>query len=256
MVRVPPLRVLGQRVRPWHRPNRQGRRKLGKQVCRVAVTTFKADRSSVAEARRWAGKALASWSLDHLAETTVLLLSEVVTNAVVHAGNRPRVRLAVTSGVLEVGVDDDEPRLPDRGRLGDYRQGTPDPEVLLAEGGRGLLLIDALADEWGAVVLAAGKQVWFHQDLGDWAYRADCLCDDHSTGQVTLGSGLRARHLPGHWPFGADTSLAGVQVPESQYSDVVLGDGVAYQAVHDPEADSIGVVGLDGVAQHGETVVE
>jgi len=168
-------------------------------VCRVTVTTFEADRSSVAAARRWARGVLTNWSIDDVAETAILILSEAVTNTVVHAASRPTVRLAVTRGLLEVGVDDDEPRLPDRAWLGGRHQDTTDTELLLAEGGRGLLLIDALATQWGATVLVAGKQVWFHLALGEWPYRSHCLCDLHHPGEVTLGSGLRALHLPGPW---------------------------------------------------------
>jgi hypothetical protein len=141
---------------------------------------------------------MAAWSLEPVAETATLLLSEVVTNAVLHSSSQPTVRLAVAGGALEIGVDDDEPRLPNR-RMATSR-GPAGTDVLLADGGRGLLLIDALADEWGATALAAGKQVWFRLDIGDWPYRSACVCAHHDGGDITLGSGLHAHHMPGPWP--------------------------------------------------------
>lgn len=173
-------------------------------MCRVAVTTFEYEPSSVAAARRWARGVLADWLLDHVADTTVLLLSEAVTNALVHTASRPTVRLAITRGVLEVDVDDDEPRLPDRDRLRACWRGTAGAGVLLTDGGRGLLLIDALADAWGATARNGGKQVWFRLDIDDWPYRGDCACDDETRGVVILGSGLHARHMPGSWQFDTD----------------------------------------------------
>jgi anti-sigma regulatory factor (Ser/Thr protein kinase) len=170
-------------------------------VCRVAAGTFESDPSSAVAARRWATGLLVSWSLERLSETVILLLSEAVTNAVVHATSRPIVRLAVASGVLEVGVDDNEPRLPNVARAAGYGKDTTDINVLLADSGRGLVLIEALADEWGATALTAGKRVWFHLDIGDWLYRADCRCARHEPGrdEITLGSGLRAHHIRGPW---------------------------------------------------------
>jgi anti-sigma regulatory factor (Ser/Thr protein kinase) len=167
-------------------------------VCRVAVASFGVDRSSVPGARRWARGVLVTWSLEHVTEITALLLSETVTNAIVHTASRPTVRLAASRGFLEVGVDD-EWGLPDQDRLGGLRPATTGPDLLLAEGGRGLQLIEALADEWGVIAITGGKQVWFRLDLGDWPYRADCLCDHHGIADVVLRSGLHANHMHGPW---------------------------------------------------------
>ena len=85
-------------------------------------------------------------------DAALLLLSELVGNAVRHAGaGEIVVRAQVASGRLRVEVVDVSPVLPD----------APALPPLDAEGGRGLLLVDALADRWGAHLGAEGKCLWF-----------------------------------------------------------------------------------------------
>jgi phosphoserine phosphatase RsbU/P len=82
----------------------------------------------------------------------VLLVSELVTNAVVHAGTQIELRVDIGPGSVVVEVID-------------YRPGTlpallskPDAD---REAGRGMVLVDALAKEWGTRHFAGGKAVWF-----------------------------------------------------------------------------------------------
>ena len=88
-------------------------------------------------------------------ETAALLLSEAVTNAVVHAGGEPLVELELDAGLLHVSVTDQD-------GTGPLLMPGPD---LTAEGGRGLRLIAALADEWGVRYGNASKAVWFSLKL-------------------------------------------------------------------------------------------
>lgn len=104
----------------------------------------------VREARQWTGRRLADAGLDEaVIETAVLLVSELATNAVRHTlsgieGGRFRVRVVITSGAwARVEVRDEGP-LP--GRAVNGRGAAADP---LAEGGRGLALVDELAPQWG-----------------------------------------------------------------------------------------------------------
>jgi hypothetical protein len=60
--------------------------------------------------------------------------------------------------VLEVGVSDREPRLPPRPADRTLEEVTIDQQALIAEGGRGLLLVDAVANEWCATSLTEGNQ--------------------------------------------------------------------------------------------------
>lgn len=84
-------------------------------------------------------------------DAAVLLTSEVVTNAVLHGGGE--VQLAVDAGEMRVRVEvsDDEQRRPAVPHVDDE-----------AEGGRGLMIVDALASAWGVTDSPrGGKIVWF-----------------------------------------------------------------------------------------------
>ncbi|MCQ4082281.1 SpoIIE family protein phosphatase [Streptomyces sp. RB6PN25] len=104
-------------------------------------------------ARRLVRRALHRWDLDELADGVELLVSEVVTNAVRYAGRPITLRLLRTD-VLRCEVGDDAPQLP---RM---RHAQPQDES-----GRGLFLVNRLAQRWGATRLSAGKVVWFELAL-------------------------------------------------------------------------------------------
>ncbi len=127
-----------------------------------------------------------------MADTADLLTSEIVTNVIRHvnAGSGPRVRAAVADGYLEIGVVDGGPeRLP-------HLTTTADPG---ATGGRGLAIVDALASEWGTMVLPATKEVWFRLEVPDWSYRSSCRCRLQEREMVVLGSGRPAHANEGPW---------------------------------------------------------
>jgi len=105
--------------------------------------------SSVARARRFCRAVLADWGASDLEETVSLLVSELVTNVVLHA-RTPCEVLVSPSDILRVEVLDRDPRPPVRK---DH-----DPE---AASGRGLLLIAGLSSRHGADQDEAGKRVWF-----------------------------------------------------------------------------------------------
>ena len=90
-------------------------------------------------------------------ELVVLLSDELVVNAILHGAGAVRLRIVVRSRSVVVEVGDDEATGP---RL---RRPPVDDEH-----GRGMLLIDSLASEWGtARSPEGGKYVWFRVDLGD-----------------------------------------------------------------------------------------
>ena len=107
-------------------------------------------------ARQATHEALAAWRVAHLEETAVLLVSELVTNAVRHAstgGSALVLRLEAAGGWLRIEVHDADARVP--------RQRTPGASD---ESGFGLLLIEALAGNWGVRQTATGKAVWAELD--------------------------------------------------------------------------------------------
>ncbi|WP_245703736.1 ATP-binding protein [Streptomyces lushanensis] len=99
-------------------------------------------------------KALAGWGLSELEDSAVLIVSELLSNAGLHARVTPEqiieTRYFRSTGGLRIEVHDGSPVRP--------QPRTPDPE---ATDGRGLLLVDALADEWGVADRAGpGKMIW------------------------------------------------------------------------------------------------
>ena len=89
---------------------------------------------------------------DDVAQTAELLVSELVTNAITHARGTVTVEIDCADHALSVTVSDDEPREPQL-----------QPERPLADGGRGLRMIESLAGSWGVRPRKGGqgKDVWF-----------------------------------------------------------------------------------------------
>jgi anti-sigma regulatory factor (Ser/Thr protein kinase) len=107
-------------------------------------------------ARQVARDALASWQLTHLTDTAVLLISELVTNAVLHAraeGSGLALLLEIRGRRLRIEVHD-----------GDLRGPRPRVPSGLDESGFGFVLVNSLADNWGVRKTAAGKAVWAELD--------------------------------------------------------------------------------------------
>ncbi|MFD0431314.1 ATP-binding protein [Streptomyces zhihengii] len=83
------------------------------------------------------------------ADAALLVVSELVTNAIAHTRGEVRLNLTLSSDRLRVAVTDASPRSPVK------------PQVEWdATGGRGLLIVEATTAAWGAVPLSGGKQVW------------------------------------------------------------------------------------------------
>jgi anti-sigma regulatory factor (Ser/Thr protein kinase) len=112
--------------------------------------------AAVAGARRTASGVLHGWGLAALADETVLMLGELVTNAVQHGDGPIELRLRVDddAGMLFGEVRDASAVLQTR------RQAAPGDED-----GRGLALIVFLAASYGWARIDGGKAVWFAQSL-------------------------------------------------------------------------------------------
>ncbi len=129
----------------------------------AAEVALRPEPSSVRAARRYVSDELTSVGLDEAAMTAELLVSELVTNAILHARTPVRVSVGIGDEVVRVEVSDDSPRAPQQ-RRHSIDSGT----------GRGLMLVERMATRWGVDVGSAGKVVWFElprqpaDPLGGW----------------------------------------------------------------------------------------
>lgn len=119
----------------------------------VIKWTLRLDHSEVATARDLTRRQLAAWGLERLSDTTELLVSELVTNAIQAASYEVELRL-MRVGKLLVEVSDDNHNLPQL-----QRADADDEE------GRGLALVSHLSRRWGTSRKAVGKVVWFELPL-------------------------------------------------------------------------------------------
>ena len=119
--------------------------------------TLPAEDHSVRLARQAAHVVLSAWRLAHMEETAVLIVSELVTNAVRHARETDvvEVDLHVTRTCLRIEIQDCDRHWPQPRIPGGFE-----------ESGFGFVLVDALADKWGVRETTAGKAVWAELDMG------------------------------------------------------------------------------------------
>ncbi|GAA0657542.1 SpoIIE family protein phosphatase [Kitasatospora atroaurantiaca] len=130
-----------------------------------AAATFEPVGRSAAAARGFVRDALLGWGLPEVVDDAVVLVSELVTNAVVHAGTAAEVRCLREEETVRIEVTD---RHPERGlpsfanvsTVSSDRYADPD-----GEGGRGLLMCSALSSCWGVEYTAGRKTVWFRLTL-------------------------------------------------------------------------------------------
>ncbi|GGS16460.1 hypothetical protein GCM10010252_64770 [Streptomyces aureoverticillatus] len=127
-----------------------------------AAATFEPVGRSVATARSFVRDTLQGWGFSDIVDDAVVLTSELVTNAVVHAGTAADVLCLRTEDAVRIEVSDHYPEreIPLQGSPA--TMGSPD-----REGGRGLQLCAALATRWGVDYTSTHKQVWFQLDLPD-----------------------------------------------------------------------------------------
>jgi hypothetical protein len=156
-------------------------------MSRHATLDLDPDPLAARHAREFVGAAAREWGCDEQLDTIQLLTSELVTNGVLHARTPLGVSLRLADSSLTVEVHDHDPRPPvPRGHRVDLladidhvieRAADVPPEIderhtTMYVGpagaigaGRGLLLVETLADEWGVAQKSFGKSVWFRLSL-------------------------------------------------------------------------------------------
>lgn len=105
---------------------------------------------AVMHARRFTARTLRKWQVEDVADAVLLVVSELVTNALVHTQGPVRVDLMLRGDRLRVCVTDSSPRAPAKPVSVDWE----------STGGRGLLLVEAMSESFGSMPVADGKQVW------------------------------------------------------------------------------------------------
>lgn len=168
-------------------------------MCRLANAEFDGAVTSGASARRFIADRLRRWDLQACTDVAVLLATELVNNALIHADGPLTLELSVVAGVIEIGVSDRDVDSSAGIQPKFERLQVGDKEQMLAEGGRGLLLVDQLADDWGVVILDTTKAVWFRLFVPEWPYRSACTCAEDVPDRVALPTGGYARSLAGPW---------------------------------------------------------
>lgn len=119
------------------------------------VLTLPAELRSVRAARRFVDERCHQVALsDQQCDDALLLTSELVTNAILHGRSEVSVEVEERGPVLRISVFDENSRHP--------QPVDEDPNAL---DGRGLALVDALAQRWGVEDRHLGKAVWFELAL-------------------------------------------------------------------------------------------
>ncbi|MCT2541701.1 SpoIIE family protein phosphatase [Streptomyces atratus] len=121
---------------------------------RTALTIAQAEPERIAAARQQMRELLHDWADPEQVDAAVLMISEMATNVLVHTDG-DALMLAQATGEhggrrLRVEVSDGSDELPHRRRPGE-----------MASSGRGLVLMEMLADAWGVDPRGAGKSIWF-----------------------------------------------------------------------------------------------
>ncbi len=152
------------------------------------------DPAEVGRARRWARSRLAGSGIgddEPLAETLILLVSELVTNAVVHTGCPAVLRLLLpgVSGAA-AGAVSGTVRL----EVADASAKPPAPRHAEGDdtGGRGLELVDGLADRWGWDPDGTGKRIWCELDRCRPASTVATATYEASAGPAAYQNGANA----------------------------------------------------------------
>ncbi|WKV76095.1 ATP-binding protein [Streptomyces sp. PCS3-D2] len=126
-------------------------------MLRISRSVRRADLKAVGEVRRSLRELMRHRCGNEAMAVAELLITELVTNALVHTDRGAEVSASLTATRLRVEVRDHAVR-------------RPRPYVPTADDGthgRGLVLVEALADDWGVdpLALGGGKVVWFELDL-------------------------------------------------------------------------------------------
>jgi hypothetical protein len=181
-------------------------------MCRRALLGLEPTPLAAGEARHFVAETCRRWGIDEVIDQVTLAASELVTNAVLHARTHIDAELCVIGGAVTVCVIDRDPRPPVirpvrldlladldavPSATHDFDDRHPTTDVGSSSsiaGGRGLLIVDQLADDWGVAQRTDGKEVWLTVPV-TWAHVNECVCDQHRFARPGHG----CVHIEGPW---------------------------------------------------------
>lgn len=167
---------------------------------------FPAEPASVAQARQHLVEALEDWGEAAAVEVVELLVSELVTNAVLHAGSPVELVVRRQPGRVRVEVGDDSSMAPHR------RDSDEEATV-----GRGVDMVEMLAEQWGVDTdVADGKVVWFEVSASASVEPADALA------AAPVDQPLGARPLDGAVPVHLLQAPVRLMATMQQHAEALL----------------------------------
>jgi PAS domain S-box-containing protein len=184
------------------------------------VEQLPAAASSAARARAIVRRALAGTDTPDVVDAAQLAVSEVITNALVHAGTVIHLRVRLDGTLFRVEVADGSPHFP-----------SPRDYTSLAGTGRGLTLLDDSVDRWGVHTRGDGKVVWFE-------IRTDGAASD--TARAAEPRTGRAERVPDDGDVTVRVELLNVPLlmhaAWQEHAAALLRDYLLVQLHHDPLA--------------------
>lgn len=186
-------------------------------MCRHATAELAPEPRSARAAREFVHECFDRWGLESMLDDAQLAISELVTNAVRHGAPPLSASVSCEGDTVELSVYDGANSLPtlratrpdlvadldEVSRAEALLEGDVDerdPRLDVGEsgsvaGGRGLLLVDAVAAQWGVSPRSDGKAVWVRTPTpSGWRPPSDCVCQT-SPDASPLASGRRALDL-------------------------------------------------------------
>jgi len=122
---------------------------IGRTAAGNDSARFEADVGTVPLAREFVRRWLHESGADHVLDEASLIVTELATNAVMHADSPYEVRLSRSNGVVRIEVSDDDAGTPE-----------PQPFSAVAESGRGIVIVSAISASWGIDTQPDGKVTW------------------------------------------------------------------------------------------------
>ena len=153
-------------------------------LMRTGVQSFSPELASIPAARRFLRELLYEWDADQWEWNAGQVLTELATNAVIHAHTEFDVEVTFTEPTLKICVSDGSPRLPVQRQHSDQ-----------ATTGRGLAVVQTVAQSWGTEMRPDGKTVW-----------CVILAEGHEDRQVSFD--LEAFHLEDADPLASDAGAS------------------------------------------------